>query len=196
MRAVGISRRRVLSQGLLVCVALCAPRVAVAQSIRVPIDLQVKLLGKVAPYDRHFKARAGDRVEVLVVRRSGDPLSKRVSGEMARELGKLDDIGGRALRVRTYDYENAAELRALVASERIAIVYFAPGFRDSLEDIASELDGSDVLSVASVASDVPGLVLGFDLVSSKPKMLLDLEQAKRQNVAFRSKVLKLMKVYR
>lgn len=176
--------------------AVCAPRLALADSTRVPIDLQVKLLAKVAPYDRHFKARVGERVELLVVRRPGDAVSKRASGEMARELGKLDEIGGRPLRVRLYEFGKAAELGAMVASEGIAIVYFAPGFNDSVQDIASELDGRDVLSVASVASDVPGLVLGFDLVSSKPKMLLDLGQAKRQNVAFDSKVVKLMKVYR
>ncbi|MCB9589739.1 MAG: DUF4154 domain-containing protein [Polyangiaceae bacterium] len=176
--------------------ALCAPRWALAQSIRVPIDLQVKLLAKVAPYDRHFKARIDDRVEVLVVRRSEDALSKRTSGEMARELGKLDDIAGHPIRVRVHDFEKASELRSIVVNERIAIVYFAPGLRGVLKDVASELDGSDVLSVASVASDVPGLVLGFDLVSSKPKMLLDLPQSKRQNVAFETKVLKLMKVYR
>ncbi|MCA9626082.1 MAG: DUF4154 domain-containing protein [Myxococcales bacterium] len=196
MSFVGISRRRVLSQGAVVCLALCAPRLVWAQSIRVPVDLQVKLLGKVAPYDRHFKARVADRVEILVVRRSGDPLSKRTSGEMVRELGKLDDIGGKPLRVRVHDYEKPAALRSVVADDGIAILYFTPGFHDSVQDIASELDGSDVLSVASVASDVPGMVLGFDLVSSKPKMLLDLQQAKRQNIAFRSKVLKLMKVYR
>lgn len=193
---MGISRRRLLSQGIFAGLVLCAPRLAFADSIRVPIDLQVKLLAKVAPYDRHFKARTDDRVEVLIVRRPGDALSKRSSGEMARELGKLDDIGGRSVRVRVYDFEKASDLRRMIVDERVAIIYFTPGFQGALKDIASELDGSDVLSVASVASDVPGLVLGFDLVSSKPKMLLDLQQAKRQNVAFRTKVLKLMKVYR
>ena len=38
-------------------------------------------------------------------------------------------------------------------------------------------------------------VLGFDLVSGKSKLLCHLGQAKKQHVAFKAEVLKLMKVY-
>jgi hypothetical protein len=47
-----------------------------------------------------------------------------------------------------------------------------------------------------MADYVPaGIVLGFDLVSGRPKLVVNLSQARRQHVDFRAEVLKLMKVY-
>ena len=39
-----------------------------------------------------------------------------------------------------------------------------------------------------------GAVLGFELVSGRPKLIINLAQAQRQDVAFRAEVLKLMRV--
>jgi hypothetical protein len=40
-----------------------------------------------------------------------------------------------------------------------------------------------------------GIVLGFDLVSGRPKLLINLSQARKQQVDFPASVLRLMKVY-
>jgi hypothetical protein len=40
-----------------------------------------------------------------------------------------------------------------------------------------------------------GFVLGFDLVSGKPRMLLQLTQARKQNTDFKADVVRIMKVY-
>ena len=40
-----------------------------------------------------------------------------------------------------------------------------------------------------------GEIYGFDLVSSKPKMLVNLTQARKQLISFRADILKLMVVY-
>ena len=45
------------------------------------------------------------------------------------------------------------------------------------------------------AGDVPkGIVLSFDLVSGKPKIVVHLGQAKRQDVQFKAELLKLARV--
>jgi len=78
----------------------------------------------------------------------------------------------------------------------VAIVFVTPGFADDVDAIRGALDGVDVLSASAVADYVPkGVVLGFDLVSGKPKLLVNLTQAKKQQVDLSSDVLKLMKVY-
>ncbi len=72
-----------------------------------------------------------------------------------------------------------------------------PDFDGELEALERALSGVDVLSVSAVPEYVSrGVVLGFELVSGKPKILLDLPRAKRQNVDFSASVLRLMKVYR
>src|SRR5438874_366246 len=52
-----------------------------------------------------------------------------------------------------------------------------------------------LLTASAVASQVTlGIVLGFDLVSGKPKLLVHLGQARRQHVDLSAEVLKLMRV--
>jgi hypothetical protein len=39
-----------------------------------------------------------------------------------------------------------------------------------------------------------GVVLGFELISGHPKMILNLRQAKKQEVVFRAAIIKLMRI--
>ena len=61
--------------------------------------------------------------------------------------------------------------------------------------ISRSLAGTSVLSAAAEARAVElGAVLGFDLVSGKPKLLFSLGQAGRQGVDLSAHVLRLMAV--
>jgi hypothetical protein len=93
-------------------------------------------------------------------------------------------------------YSSASALAELVRAKRAAIVYLGPGLDKHVPPIRDALSSLDVLSVGAIPSYVPaGIVLGFDLVSGRPKLLIQLSQARRQNVAFPASVLNLMKVY-
>jgi hypothetical protein len=171
-------------------------RGAFAEEPPVPLRLQVELLVKVAAYDRNLPNRAGDRVKVLVVEKAGNADSNRAVAQIQTALGEIATIAGQPHQEVVLRYAGAAALVAAVRRERAAIVYLTPGLADDVEPIRAALDGVDVLSVAAIPGYVPrGMVLGFDLVSGKPKLLVQLAQAKRQNVAFTADVLKLMKVY-
>lgn len=160
-----------------------------------PVGLQAELLAKVAAYDRNLAARAGDKVHVLIVVKPGDSDSASVAARMESALRGLGAIGGLAHDVTTVSWAGADALARRVKASRIAIVYLAPGFRDECDALAGALTGASVLTVGALADFVPrGVVLGFDLVSGKPKMVINLRQARRQNVAFRAEVLKLAKV--
>ncbi len=154
------------------------------------------LLAKVAGYDKNLPARAGDRVHVLIVTKNGSDESSRVASQADKALGDQDTIGGLPHDRATAAFSDAAALARLCRSRRIAIVYLTPGFSDGeVTAIAAAFSGADILSASAVASHVPlGIVLGFDLVSGKPKLLVHLGQAKRQHVDLSAEVLKLMKV--
>jgi len=187
---------------LAICVALSllsmllTPRVSRGDEVAVPIALQAELVAKVASYDRNLPARAGDRVHVLIVVKAKDDASSAFAKHMESALGGLDKIGGLPHDEVTSPFGGAKALADACRSKRIAIVYLAPGLGEEVPGIRAALDGVNVLSVAADASDVArGIVLGFDLVSGKPKLVVNLTQAKRQHVAFKSEVLKIMKVY-
>jgi hypothetical protein len=178
-------------------VVLALTRASLAQSALVPADLQAELLAKLAPYDRNFSERAGSLAVVLIVARPGNPHSNLMAGVMKSELGKIDRIGALPHREKLIPFEGAAALAQRCRSEGAAIVYLAPGLEDEVPAIRESLSGTSILSISSAPESVPaGIVLGFELLSGKPKIRVNLTQAKLQNVNFKSDVLKLMRVYR
>jgi hypothetical protein len=193
------TRRQWLQAALLVGVllagALGGGRVADAEELRVPPRLQAELLAKVAAYDTKFSQRARGRALVLVVSAPKIADSERFAAQIRAELAKQPRIGGVDHMEDNIRFSTAAELARICRERRPAIVYLAPGLSDAVPSIARELAGLDVLSVSAVPSDVPdGVVLGFEVVSGRPRLLVNLPQARRQNVSFMPELLRLAKV--
>lgn len=161
----------------------------------VPVNLQAELVAKVAAYDRNLPARAGDRVHVVIVVKAKDDGSARFAKHLESALGGVERIAGLPHDELIVAYSNAKALADLCRAKKVAIVYLAPGLGEEIGTIRAALEGVNVLSVSAVAADVAkGVVLGFDLVSGKPKIVVHLGQAKRQDVQFKAELLKLARV--
>jgi hypothetical protein len=179
-----------------VAISLGVVRVGSAELVSVPVDRQAELLARVAGYDRNMAARAGDRVRVLLVTSQSDPESVGIAKRMEAALGAIPEIAGMAHDERVAPFVSAADLARQCRSQRLAIVFLGTGLADQLPAIRSALDGVDVLTVAAVPEYVEsGVVLGFDILSGKPKILVHLGQARRQHVQLRADLLKLAKVF-
>ena len=167
-----------------------------AELVAVPIELQAELLAKVAGYDRNMAVRAGDRLQVLLLTNAADAESTRFAARMQLALSSIGQISGLPHDERVAPFTSAADLVQQCRARRIAIVIVAPGLGDQVATIRDALSGVDILTVASVPDYVQqGVVLGFDVVSGKPKLLVHLTQARRQHVELRAEVLKLMRVF-
>ncbi len=196
--SVRLGRRVLGAAGGAIALAWAAdPRRALAEEPPVPPALQVKLLAKVAGYDKNLPSRAGDKVRVLVSIKSGSDDAKRVAAQVLAAFGEEKEIAGKPVEPSSSSFADAAALKKAIKQQKLAIVYLTPDFGAAdVEAIAKELDGTDVLTAAAMPTTVPkGIVLGFDLVSSKPKIVVNLTQARKQNVALAAEVLKLAKVY-
>jgi uncharacterized protein DUF4154 len=183
--------------GLLVAVAVLGVGVRLeAQDVTVPISLQMSLLLKVASYDKNLKARAHDKVRVLVLIKHDDAESGRSAAQALKAVSEAEAIDGMPVEGTSTTYGDPASLARLTNENNLAILYVTPGFSEGeIEAIARALDGVSVLSAGAVAKyTFRGLVLGFDLAGGKPKLLVHLERAKRQRVELSSSVLKLMRV--
>jgi hypothetical protein len=176
---------------------LCAwPRWAVAEEAPVPIALQVELLLKVAAYDKNLTQRGASRVSLLILVKQGDPDSGRSAAQARLALSKVTDLLGVPLDSTSAVHGDPASLVKLLRATNVAILYVMPGFSESeLAAIAEACSGVSVLSVGTLARYVErGTVLSFDLVGGKPKLLVNLTRAKKQQVELSSSVLKLMRV--
>jgi len=188
-----VLRRRGFLAG---AIAIAIARPTSADDVAVPPAVQAQLLAKVAAYDKEYEKRAGGRAQIAIVHRPGNDESTRTAKAMLKELSALPAVGGLPHDESLLAWSSAKDLVAYIKKNRVAIVIFAPGLSGDVDAIRAALDSVPVLSVSTVADWVPrGIVLGFDLVSGKPKLLVHLGQAKKQNVAFKAEVLKLMRVY-
>jgi hypothetical protein len=168
-----------------------------AEGAGLPINLQAGLLAKVAGYDRNFRQRAGDRALVLLVVKRGDSDSAAVASQMKAALARLPAIGGLPHDEITYEYSRPQALAETVEKRGIAIVVLGPGFQGDIDGIRAAVSDLNLMTVATEPDYVPhGIVLGFDVVSGRPKILVHLTQARQQQVQLRADVLKLMQVYK
>ncbi len=162
----------------------------------VPVETAARLLVKATRYDKNFARRAGDHVHVVLLVRPDLRASVTAVAQMQAALTAFTEIDGIPHDETIYTYVGATELAALCRAKRVSIVFVSPGFSGDIGDIRYALDGIDVLSVAANPDDVArGLVFGVESVGGKPRLLVHLSQARRQNVAFMTDLLKLAKVY-
>lgn len=162
----------------------------------VPIQLEAQLFAKVLTYDKNFPDRAGGMARVLLVVKKDNADSVRVAAQMESALKPMAQIGGLPHEEIVVTFSGAGALAELVKTNGADAVFFGPGFDDDIDAISKALDGHDVLTAGSVPEYVPhGIVLGFDIVSGSPKLLVHLTQAKRQHVALRADLLRLARIF-
>jgi hypothetical protein len=188
------SRRRII--GALVALPLFfAWGASGADEIPVPLDLQAQLLSKVLTYDRSLASRAGDRVRMLLVGKPSDPTSMPGIRQMRQALGALDTLGGMQHEEDVIEFTTPANLAERTKNGRFSVVYLGSGFHGDVENIRAALEPFAVLTVSANPEDVSrGIVLGFDLVSGRPKLVLHLTQGRKQRIDLSSDALKLMRI--
>lgn len=195
-----MGRRWLLRVAALGCTSIVAPCLVVGlaradEDVSVPVPLQVELLLKVAGYDKNLAARAPSVVRVLVLTKAGDAQSARV-GQAAVRAFTGQTAGNRPVEVASVNFGGGPTLAAKVKEQQLAIVYVTPGFDAAdMTSIAKSLSGVSVLTVGALTRFIDaGVVLSFELVSGKPKLLVHLKRAHDQKVELSSQVLKIVRV--
>jgi hypothetical protein len=186
-------RWMIVSTVFYVCL-LRSPLRLYAEEVTVPLSMQVQLLTLVADYDKGFAERARGKTKIVLLT-SKSPDSARALTQVQAALAQIGQIGGQPHEESTVVFESGTALTVLCRTSGVSIVFLMPGLQSEVAEIKRSLDGLNVLSVASIGSYVhQGIVLGFDVVSGKPKLLINLAQAHAQRVSFRSELLKMVRV--
>jgi hypothetical protein len=161
----------------------------------VPIERQVALMVATAGSDRNMYVRTNGKLNVLVVSKGQDGGTRRVVSTVLSALGARRGIAGMPHHDNSVSFSGAADLAEVVRAQRISLVFLTTSVENDVPAIARALEGVSVLTVAASADLVAkGAVIGFDLVSGRPQMFVNLEQAKRQKVEFEEVLLQRAKV--
>jgi hypothetical protein len=186
--------RRLIAAAMLVILPMFESA-ADAEEATVPPRVQVALVTKLAAYDKNFAERSGERVQIMLVTKRGNADSQAVTGQLKAAFADVDRVGGLPHDETVIEYTDAVALASACRSGRVAILYLGPGLAEDVSSIGGALKGISVLSVAVIDAYVPkGAVLGFRTEGGKPKILLNLPQARSQYVAFAPEVVRIMTV--
>jgi hypothetical protein len=183
-----------MGAALITAATWLSARAGAAEEITMPIALQVDLLDRVVRFERNFISRADEPALVVVVQMDDTPASERAAAQADAAIEQAATLGGRPASVIIHTFSSAQALQT--AARSAAILYVMPGFsRQELLEIASTFAGSSVLTVtASSAAVESGLALGFELESSKPRIVVNLPQARAQRLDFSAQLLRLARV--
>lgn len=166
-----------------------------ARSAPLPVTLQAELIVKIAGYEKGLRERAGDNVRTLVVARDTAD-DAQWSQRIRTSLGEASTIAGLPHSEVAATYSGPADLVAAIKAQRAAVVVVSGSLGNEVEGIRAALDGVDVLALAPDAELVRrGIVLGFELVSGKPRLFFNQSQATRQRISMSTDVMKLMTVF-
>lgn len=186
-------RRVAATTALFVCTAMSWT--TLADTATVPPGLQVELFAKVADYDKSLPGRSSGVVRVVVVSRHGVAESESAAARVLRALSEMKSISGLPHEDTAMDYADAASLAALCQSRGVSILYMSPGLQDVEDSVSNALTGIPVLSVSATPDGVAkGMVLGFDLVGGKPKLVISRSAMKRQGVRLSPELLNIATV--
>lgn len=165
---------------------------ALADAVAVPAGIQANLTAKLLAFDRALAARAGGTVRVLILIDTAEGQSQKIANEFSAALKSRPSIAGLPIAATIAPFKDAGAIAAQVRKERLSAVYLSSGLGRFAERIADALKGTDVMTIAAEpAAVIRGISVGFDLVSGQPKILVNLKQAKQQNIQLPASVLAL-----
>jgi hypothetical protein len=118
----------------------------------------------------------------------------RAAALASAAIGQIGTLGARPASVATHNFSSPAAL--LNASREADVVYLMPGFsRTDLQAIAAAFADVNVLTVGASNGDAEsGVALGFELEGSKPRIVVNLRQARAQRLEFSAHFLRLARV--
>ncbi|MBL8955170.1 MAG: DUF4154 domain-containing protein [Myxococcaceae bacterium] len=179
----------------LLLVLLFAPVAAqAAESEELPTELQAQLLSKMTTYVKGLAPAGATSLKVLVVYPgAADSPPTRAATAMVDALSKLGQMGTYKVDVKPQVFTDERALQAALATEKPQVVYVTGEHTTkSLGFVVAAVKSvGGVVSVSGTPSHVEqGVVLGFGAAEGRPRVLVNLKQAREQGVSFHNGLLR------
>lgn len=165
-----------------------------AQDAAVPIALQIELVGRLLWYERGLQKSSEQQLRALILERPRDPVSARMAAQLATQLSGAT-LGGRQVALSRVSYESVEQVAKAAQQQRAYLAWLTAGFGELSGELGRALGARGVLTISSHGPDTArGVVLGFELASGKPRIMLNLNQARAQKLDFSAQLLRVVKV--
>lgn len=166
-----------------------------AQDMEVPVTLQIPLFLKVMSFDRAFAARTGRSLVIAVVYQRGNRASMEARDDALRAIASTPRSADGVERHGIAVDLDSEPLTARLIRESADIVYITPLRSVDIRTIVTAAEAAGASTWTGVASHMAqGVSVGVRLVGDRPRIVINLDASRRQQIDFSSELLKLAEV--
>lgn len=186
-----------------ICALLLALAVAGGHA-RAAVDpaTEAVLLLRALAYDRMLGARAKEAVVVAVLHKAGDPASESAALAVSTALQAAAPrytLAGLPVRIARVTFTDRGSLDAVVANQRIAALYVAPGLLDKVVDITgvSRSRSHGFLTLTGTETQLrAGLGLAVVDRNGRTTLVVNLPAVRAEGASFDAALLRLAEIIR
>lgn len=170
-----------------------------AAKVDVPMEKQTDLLLKALGYDRAILGRDGDVVRIGIVYNESSPESmsafEQAGDCLFDEISAGRTVGNKKLTFSGLGYTSESNLQSMASNLGVAVFYVTPGNEGNLSPIVNVAKSESILTFGSRGEYVDhGLATGVELEEGKPRMVINLTNAKAQGANFKAEFLKIARL--
>ncbi len=161
------------------------------------MEVQVPLFAKITTFDRNPASRGARElvIGILYQRKLRESLDVKEDFVKALEAIPERQIGGVSFRCVPIDWEGSKDISALLAEERIHILYVAPLRAVSIESLAAAVRTRGIRTWTGIPEYVNrGLALGIGVRGERPLILVNLTASRAEGADISSQLLSIARV--
>lgn len=181
----------------IVALVLCCvrPDSLFAQTLDVPVDVQLPLFAKILICDRNLSAHANGRLVIGVLYQSAFMASSAVKEEFLATAADLKLTQLKDMPVKAIDLSGTDDLAGALASEHVTVAYIAPLRAYPLSSVLEATQSRKILTLTGVGAYVDrGVSIGIGILNLRPEILINLRSVKTEGADFNANFLKLARV--
>jgi hypothetical protein len=181
---------------LAVVLAIAVP--AAAQTMPMPVDIQLPLFLKILTYDRSFEYKARSAITIGIAYLPGDPASVKAKDEMVANLGRLAGRTIKNLPIKhvVLEFRDPASFDKAVKAGKVNVLYVAPGLGDQLPLLVKMSRSYAITTATGVPEFVQrGIAVGIGMkADKKPDILINLPSSRSEGSEFDASLLRIATV--
>jgi ABC-type uncharacterized transport system substrate-binding protein len=194
--SIGFSMSSSFKGTLLLWMGLWMGQMVCGQSLDVPVEVQVPLFLKATSYDRTFASKLNQNgvLHIAICYQAKNRISVQEMEALKQELSKPSN--GFKIQLTIMDIGDGTQIAARKEWESLSAIYITSMRGVDLMALLREARNHKVMSVCTDAGlATKGVSVGFELVDSRPKFVINRDSAASEGCDFSSQLLKLATIY-
>lgn len=182
---------------LIAIVFLLIVNTSIAQRIKVPIDVQLKVIPKIISLNKSFSFESNENaLNIAVLYSSQQRNSKQVYQDIEKNLNSGGIVvKGKLTNILYLDISNNNNIENFLRENKIKVLYITPLRGLDVSKITSICKTTSVLSISGVVEYIESDVsVILDIDDSKLQILINQKSAKSEGVDFSSRLLRIAKI--